>query len=352
MARGFKGIFMRTASRLFVTGGAGFIGSAFIRYLLRSAEFQGTILNYDALTYAADLSYLNGFHDHPRYRFVQGNILNQPLIETLLLEHEIDTIVHFAAETHVDRSIASSHSFIETNVQGTASLLEALRKFPHIHFHHISTDEVYGSLGEAGLFNERSPYRPNSPYSASKAASDHLVRAFANTYQLSTTLSHCGNNFGPCQNREKFIPLMITNCLSKKTLPVYGKGTNIRDWIFVDDHVDAVWKIICHGKRGEVYDIGASNELSNLELLELIMKQLESIVPGNYRSQIRFVEDRAGHDYRYAIDSSKLEKELNWSPKITLEEGLKRTIRWYFHRFLEKNKQSAPIFKAQKIDLK
>lgn len=320
---------MRPTSSLLVTGGAGFIGSAFIRYLLRLPEFTGHILNYDLLTYAGNLQFLRGFETHPRYRFVQGDILNQSLIETLLLEQEIDTIVHFAAETHVDRSIATAAPFIETNVKGTLSLLEAVRKFPHVHFHHISTDEVYGSLGESGTFNENSPYRPNSPYSASKAASDHLVRSFAQTYGLSTTLSHCSNNYGPCQNREKFIPLMIHNCLNKKSLPIYGRGANIRDWLYVDDHVEAVWHILRQGKKGQTYDIGGKTELSNLGLLHLLIELLQLERPGEYRSLIQFVQDRPGHDFRYATDTSKIEKELHWKPKVALKEGLVRTMRWF-----------------------
>lgn len=318
---------MRPNASLFVTGGAGFIGSAFIRYLLRNSEFNGKILNYDLLTYAGSLSHLDGFHEHPRHRFIQGNILNQPLVEKLLLEHEIDTIVHFAAETHVDRSIASALPFIETNVKGTLSLLEAARKLSHIHFHHISTDEVYGSLGESGSFNENSCYRPNSPYAASKAASDHLVRAFAQTYKLSTTISHCSNNYGPYQNVEKFIPLMIHNCINRLPLPVYGRGANVRDWLYVDDHASAIWTILQYGKKGQVYDIGGNTELSNLELLNLIIEILEKIRPGDYRSLIRFVEDRPGHDFRYALDTTKIQKELNWKPKINLSEGLFRTIK-------------------------
>ena len=323
---------MRPTSSLLVTGGAGFIGSAFIRYLLRSPEFRGRILNYDRLTYAGDLSCLNGFHTHPRYRFVQGDILNQSLVETLLLEAEIDGIVHFAAETHVDRSIASAEPFIETNVKGTLSLLEAVRKFPHIHFHHISTDEVYGSLGESGAFNERSPYRPNSPYSASKAASDHLVRAFAQTYGISTTLSHCSNNYGPHQNREKFIPLMIHNCLQRRPLPIYGQGANIRDWLYVDDHVAAVWRIIQKGKKGESYAIGGRTELTNLELVRRLIELIGGEDRERLHSLIRFVSDRPGHDFRYALDPSKIEKELGWRSQISLEEGLLRTIRSFSHK--------------------
>lgn len=320
---------MRATASLFVTGGAGFIGSAFIRYLLRKSDFTGQILNYDALTYAGTLSSLNGFESHPRYRFVQGNILNQPLVEKLLLEHEVDTIVHFAAETHVDRSIASALPFIETNVKGTLSLLEAVRKFSHLHFHHISTDEVYGSLGESGTFNENSPCRPNSPYAASKAASDHLVRAFAQTYGISTTISHCSNNYGPCQHPEKFIPLMIHHCLKRKPLPIYGRGANIRDWLYVDDHVDAIWRILQYGKKGETYDIGGKTEIANLELLYLLIELIQMERPGEYRSLIRFVQDRAGHDFRYALDSTKIEIELGWKPIISFKEGLMRTIRWY-----------------------
>lgn len=320
----------RKLSHLLVTGGAGFIGSAFIRTLLRNTDCR--ILNYDLLTYAANLDNLNGFHDHPRYRFVQGDIGNQALVEKLIAEYEIDAIVHFAAESHVDRSIASARPFIETNVMGTLSLLEAIRKTPHVHFHHISTDEVYGSLGESGEFNEHSPYRPNSPYSASKAASDHLVRAFAHTYNLSTTVSHCSNNYGPCQYPEKFIPVMILNCLRGKPLPVYGHGANVRDWLYVDDHADAVWKILCEGKKGQTYDIGGKAELSNLELLERLIKLVakeKKVEVGKYRTLVKFVEDRPGHDFRYAINTAKIENELGWKPKVSLEQGLKRTVAWY-----------------------
>lgn len=327
---------MRKATHLLVTGGAGFIGSAFIRSLLKSCEFTGTILNYDLLTYAGSLCHLDGFHTHPRYQFVQGDILDQGCVERLLQEHAIDTIVHFAAETHVDRSIETAGPFIETNVKGTLTLLEAVRKFPHVHFHHISTDEVYGSLGTSGFFTETSPYLPNSPYAASKAASDHLVRAFARTYQLSTTVSHCSNNYGPCQNQEKLIPLMIQRCLEGKELPVYGNGRNVREWLYVDDHADAIWKIIQWGRSGETYDIGGKEEWSNLALLYLLIDLLEKRRPGDYRSQIRFVPDRPGHDFRYAIDSRKIQMELGWQPKTSLIEGLSSTIDWYLYQISER----------------
>ena len=337
--------------RLLVTGGAGFIGSAFIRYLLRSSHFEGHIVNLDFLTYAGNLDNLNGFHSHPRYLFIQADINNQPLIEKILDEQEIDAVVHFAAETHVDRSISSARPFLEANVMGTFSLLEAIRKFPHVHFHHISTDEVYGSLGESGSFNEQSPYRPNSPYSASKAASDHLVRAFAQTYRLSMTISHCSNNYGPGQYPEKFIPVMILNCLDDKPLPVYGRGANVRDWLYVDDHAEAVWTILQKGKAGQTYDIGGGEELSNLELLNRLIDSIAQetgIDPLRYRSLIRFVEDRAGHDFRYAIDFSKIRNELGWEPRIALAQGLSRTIRWY----LKKHSRPCigrPVYRALRI---
>lgn len=313
---------------LLVTGGCGFIGSAFIRHLLRSRE-DVRIVNLDALTYAANQDALNGFHEHPRYRFVQGNVNQVLLVEQLLLEFEIDVIVHFAAETHVDRSIDSALPFIESNVLGTVALLEVLKRNPHIHFHHVSTDEVYGSLGDGGLFNERSNYRPNSPYSASKAASDHFVRAYAATYNLTVTTSHCSNNYGPFQHAEKFIPKMIERCLEKKVLPIYGNGSNIRDWIYVDDHVEAVWQIIKHSRKGETYTIGGNCELSNLALLHQLIELIAEETGDSqesYHNLIRFVSDRPGHDYRYAIDCTKIHQTLGWQPKINLIDGLRKTI--------------------------
>ncbi len=322
-------------AHVLVTGGAGFIGSAFIRMLLRMPSFSGRVVNVDKLTYAANLDLLNGFHKHPRYRFFQGDINHTELIEKICLESEIDAIVHFAAETHVDRSIEASAAFVDANIRGTVSLLEVLRKYPHIHFHHISTDEVYGSLGDSGHFTEKSPYRPNSPYSATKAASDHLVRAYAHTYKLSTTISHCSNNYGPGQYPEKLIPLMLSRCLAKQPLPIYGRGANVRDWIYVGDHVDAIWTILRRGQKGQTYNIGGNCEMSNLELvhslIETLAKHLD-VDPEIYRSLIRFVADRPGHDFRYAIDTTKMEEEFGWRPHFSWRQGLKKTVQWYTQR--------------------
>ena len=317
---------------LLVTGGSGFIGSAFIRSTLRSSDFHGKIVNLDALTYAADPKNLEGFLEHPRYQFVQGDINNLFLVDQLCTQYEIDAIVHFAAETHVDRSILSALPFLEANVKGTMQLLEVVRRHPHIHFHHVSTDEVYGALGAEGHFDENSPYRPNSPYSASKAASDHFVRAYIQTHKIKATISHCSNNYGPFQHPEKFIPLMISRSLAREPLPIYGKGTNVRDWLYVDDHVDAIWAILKKGKPGETYDIGGDAELSNMQMLHLLIEQLAEQTdenPLHYHSLIRYVADRPGHDFRYAIDHTKITRELGWTPKTALRQGLKKTIKSY-----------------------
>ena len=318
--------------RILVTGGAGFIGSAFIRYGLSRFPCE-SLTNLDLLTYAADPAGLQSVEEDPRYLFVQGDICDEDLVERLCISHQIDAIVHFAAETHVDRSIQEPTTFLYTNVAGTVALLEVVRRRPHIHFHHVSTDEVYGSLA-TGHFSEASPYRPNSPYAASKAAADHFVRAYAHTYGLSTTLSHCSNNYGPYQNREKLIPLMITRCLNKEPLPVYGAGLNVRDWLYVDDHAEALWTILETGKRGEVYDIGGACEKQNLELLGALMRALAEASgeeEAGYRSLLTFVPDRPGHDLRYAIDCSKIQKELGWRPRHSLTEGLKKTVDWYLY---------------------
>lgn len=318
-------------TRLLVTGGAGFIGSSFIRVGLEKFPALEKIVNLDLLTYAAHEKNMAPFLHHPKHHFVQGNILDSAHVEKLCKEHAIEAIVHFAAESHVDRSISDPRAFIDTNIVGTFTLLEVVRKNPHIHFHHISTDEVYGSL-ENGFFTETSPYRPNSPYAASKAASDHLVRAWARTYNLSTTLSHCSNNYGPCQHQEKLIPLMISHCLQGKPLPVYGNGHNIRDWLFVDDHADAIWSILNEGKAGEVYDIGGQCEKRNIDLLHTLIDLLAQKTSKDKQALlnlITFVQDRPGHDFRYAIDASKISYQLKWTPQHTLEQGLEKTLNWY-----------------------
>ncbi len=318
--------------RFLVTGGAGFIGSAFIRYGLKHTPQCEKIVNLDALTYAADLRNLDSAETDTRYFFVRGDIRDEALVEKLCMEHEIDAIVHFAAESHVDRSILGPRAFYETNVGGTLSLLEVVRRHKHIHFHHISTDEVYGSLSQEGAFCEHSPYRPNSPYAASKAASDHFVRAYSHTYGLSSTISHCTNNYGPCQNVEKFIPRMIYGCYHKKPLSVYGDGVNVRDWIFVDDHSEAVWSILEKGEKGQVYAIGGGCERKNIDLLHALIRefaQLKEEDPKDLMPLITFVSDRPGHDFRYAIDSSKIKGELGWRPLHDISSGIRKTIAWY-----------------------
>jgi dTDP-glucose 4,6-dehydratase len=318
---------------LLVTGGAGFIGSAFIRFCLPFCE---KLVNLDLLTYAADLSSLESIEKQPHYIFVQGDICDESLVEALCVQHAVDTIVHCAAESHVDRSIRAPKIFLETNVRGTLALLEVVRRHPHIHFHHVSTDEVYGSLDQTGCFHEQSPYRPNSPYAASKAAADHFVRAYARTYGLSTTLSHCCNNYGPYQYPEKLIPLVIQRCLKREMVTLYGRGDQWRDWLFVEDHARALWMILCKGKRGEVYDISAASEMRNDALVKKIFQQLSLFTGEEYDSLLTFVEDRPGHDFRYAIDSKKIQGELGWKPHHTLEEGLKKTILWTLDRFSDR----------------
>jgi len=319
--------------RILATGGAGFIGSAFIRHGLKHFPEIETIVNLDLLTYAGSEKSLASIGSDPRYIFVKGDICSQSLVQTLCETHRIDAIVHLAAESHVDRSIAGPEAFLKTNVFGTFSLLEVVRRLPHIHFHHVSTDEVYGSI-EDGFFDEQSSYRPNSPYSASKAASDHFVRAWGHTYGLSTTISHCSNNYGPHQFPEKFIPLSISNCLRGKPLPVYGQGTNVRDWLFVDDHAEALWTILDKGKSGQVYDIGGACEKRNIDLLHELIDHLSAATgkaPDAYRKLISFVPDRPGHDLRYAIDFSKIQKELGWRPKHGFAEGIQKTIAWHLY---------------------
>jgi dTDP-glucose 4,6-dehydratase len=330
----------RKISSLLVTGGSGFMGSAFIRYLLQNLNFEGKVVNLDSLTYAANQMNLACIEKDSRYRFFLGDIRDQKLLSSICEKERIDTLVHFAAETHVDRSIEDPMIFIETNVKGTAALLEVVRKFPTIHFHHVSTDEVYGSLGKTGFFLETTPYTPNSPYSASKAASDHLVRSYGHTYGLSWTLSHSVNNYGPMQYPEKLIPLMIANCLQEKPLPIYGRGENVRDWIYVTDHADAVWRILCKGRLGEVYNIGGEREIKNIDLVQKLI-ELVALMQGKKRDHyfplLSFVKDRLGHDFRYAIDGTKMKEELSWRAVHSLEEGLQKTVSWYLAQ-LEKRK--------------
>jgi dTDP-glucose 4,6-dehydratase len=308
--------------RLLVTGGAGFIGSNFILYLLE--KYPGYyIINYDKLTYAGNLENLATIQEFNNYKFVQGDILNKELLEYVVNTSEVDVIVNFAAESHVDRSITNSSEFVTTNVLGTQILLEVAKKHS-LRFIQISTDEVYGSLGTTGYFTEDTPLSPNSPYSASKASSDFLVRSYHETFGLNINITRCSNNYGPYQFPEKLIPLMIINAFKGKSLPVYGDGQNIRDWLHVKDHCSAIDLVIHKGKSGEVYNIGGHNERTNIVIVEHILETL-----GVSKKLITFVPDRLGHDYRYAIDSSKIQSELGWKPNYSFEEGIKETISWY-----------------------
>lgn len=331
-----RGVFrsaMATYKRILVTGGAGFIGSAFIRYIIKQIPGLERVINLDLLTYAGNLNNLSSVASDSRYRFVRGDILNSALIEEIVRTEKIDAIVHFAAESHVDRSIEDPRAFYRTNVEGTISLLEVVRRMPHIHFHHVSTDEVYGST-ETGLFYEHSPYAPNSPYAASKAASDHFVRAYARTYGISTTLSHSSNNYGPYQYTEKFIPRMIQCCIQKQQLPVYGDGKNVRDWLFVEDHAEAIWTILTQGKKGDSYNVGGSCELRNIDLLHQLIDRfakLKKESASSYTSLITFVKDRPGHDFRYALSSDKIEQQLKWKPRHVFDQAIEKTIDWYLH---------------------
>jgi dTDP-glucose 4,6-dehydratase len=336
---------MRTLKNILVTGGAGFIGSNCIRFLLEKApEFSGRIINLDVLTYAgnpASLEDIERRYGGERYCFEQGDIGDRPLVESLFAKYDIDTVAHFAAESHVDRSILGPEAFLQTNVMGTFVLLDVARNAwkttgggirQDALFHHVSTDEVYGSLGETGRFSETTAYGPRSPYSASKAASDHLAMAYSHTYGLPVTLSNCSNNYGPRQFPEKLIPLMILNMLEGKPLPVYGDGRNIRDWVYVEDHNNAVWAVMQRGAAGEKYNIGGENEWENIKLLHTliaIVSRKAKLDPEKIRSTIAYVKDRPGHDRRYAIDCSRIKRELGWKPEVSFEEGLERTVDWY-----------------------
>jgi dTDP-glucose 4,6-dehydratase len=328
--------------KILVTGGAGFIGSAFVRYVLEKTNFS--IINVDKLTYAGNLESLPNLHTYKdRYSLEIVDICDRSSLQRIFSKHRPDSLIHLAAESHVDRSISGPSEFIQTNILGTYALLEEAKHYfsqmEHerknlFRFLHVSTDEVYGDLTtEDKPFTEYSPYAPNSPYSASKAASDHLVRAWTKTYKLPTIITHCSNNYGPYQFPEKFIPVMILNAMERKHLPIYSQGENIRDWIYVDDHVEALLKVLLRGKIGETYNIGARSELTNLKVVESICNTLDRILPcndiGSYRNLITFIKDRPGHDFRYAIDSQKIEEELDWKPRETFSSGLSRTINWY-----------------------
>ncbi len=322
---------------ILVTGGCGFIGVNFIRYLLADPDFKGRIINADNLTYAGNPESLENIAERypQRYYFEKADICDQKQIGAIFEKYHIDAIAHFAAESHVDRSIVGPDAFIRTNINGTFNLLEQTRRYQEqiVLFHHVSTDEVYGSLGDDGFFTETTPYDPSSPYSASKAASDHLVNAYHRTYGIPITISNCSNNYGPFQFPEKLIPLMILNALEGKPLPVYGDGKNVRDWLYVTDHCRALWTIMQKGQRGETYNVGGRCEMRNIDLVEMICDLLDRMAPDSlhkpHRNLITFVKDRPGHDQRYAIDFSKLEHDLGWSPEESYETGIEKTIHWY-----------------------
>ena len=329
---------------ILITGGAGFIGSNFVPYFTgKYPEYK--IINLDKLTYAGNLDNLKECEAMPNYNFVQGDICDRALIEKLFTENDIRGVIHFAAESHVDNSIKNPGAFIKTNIEGTFTLIDVAFRhwmdgpnkvkegYENCRFHHISTDEVYGALGHEGFFTEKTPYAPNSPYSASKASSDFIVRAYHHTFGMNVTTSNCSNNYGPKQHHEKLIPTIITNALAEKSLPIYGKGENVRDWLYVLDHCKAIDLIFHHGKAGETYNIGGHNERNNITIVKTICAILDAKRPRNngqkYAELITFVQDRAGHDFRYAIDATKLETELGWKADETFDTGIVKTVEWY-----------------------
>jgi dTDP-glucose 4,6-dehydratase len=324
--------------KIVVTGGAGFIGSALVRMIINETEYE--VLNIDKLTYAGHLESLESVIDSKRYHFEKADICDVEEIHRIFNEFQPNAIMHLAAESHVDRSIDGSAEFIRTNINGTHTLLEEAKQYwqklkgerkENFRFLHVSTDEVYGELGETGFFTEETPYDPRSPYSSSKASSDHLVQAWYHTYGLPTMITNCSNNYGPYQFPEKLIPVVILKALQGEDIPVYGTGENVRDWLYVEDHARALLKVVETGEPGETYNIGGHNEKQNIEVVHTICDTLNELVPkkANYRDQITFVTDRPGHDFRYAIDASKIEKELGWTPKETFDSGIKKTIQWY-----------------------
>ena len=355
---------MKEADEVFtycITGGAGFIGSHFVRQILQS-EQDFKVINLDKLTYAGNLESLFDVDQSPRYTFVQGDIGDRELIASLLTEHKPTVIVNFAAESHVDRSIDGPEAFIETNIMGTFRLLDEVRKWwkelsveeqQSFRFLHVSTDEVYGTLGSEGLFTEETPYAPNSPYSASKASSDHLVRAYHHTYGLPTLTTNCSNNYGPYQFPEKLIPLIIQNALAGKNLPIYGDGMQIRDWLYVEDHCHAISKVIEQGIPGETYNIGGHNEIPNLKVVETLCSLLDEYQPRedqkSYFEQVTFVTDRPGHDRRYAIDAGKIDRELGWHPEETFESGIRKTVKWYLQNQIWSERVSSGKYRQERL---
>ena len=330
---------MRKLGNMLVTGGCGFIGSNFIRYMFGDAAFDGRIINLDKLTYAGNPLNLADIDENlggKRYFFIRADICDHETVKRLFAEHDIDTLVHFAAESHVDRSIHGPRDFIQTNIMGTFNLLEVVREIwtgrDDVLFHHVSTDEVYGSLGDTGYFYEDTSYDPRSPYSASKASSDHLVMAYHHTYGLPVTMTNCSNNYGPYQFPEKLIPLMIMNMKEEKPLPVYGDGRNIRDWLYVDDHNSAVWAVMRKGKAGATYNVGGENEWENIKLVNVLCERMAAAMgrePDYYKKLITYVKDRPGHDRRYAINCDRIKNELGWKQDLDFSGGLDRTVKWY-----------------------
>lgn len=331
--------------KFLVTGGAGFIGSAVVRYLINETDHD--VLNFDKLTYAGNLHNIEKASASSRYHFVKGDICDRELVRKTFTEFMPDKIMHLAAESHVDRSITGPSEFIQTNIIGTYVLLEAALEYFNslseekrrdFRFHHISTDEVYGELGDTGLFTEETSYDPSSPYSASKASSDHLVRAWGRTYKLPVVITNCSNNYGPYHYPEKLIPLTITNALKGKKLPVYGKGENVRDWLYVEDHARALYAVVMKGKVHNTYNVGGKSERKNIDVVKMICKILDELRPNSpnvpHENLIEFVTDRAGHDFRYAIDSSKIQNELGWKPTVTFEEGIRKTVNWFLNKEL------------------